>query len=98
MASNELSSSVKIAAPPKELEREPLVLNNRPPSWITNQVVGIIEGKTPRWWWVTFIISALVMLLCPIYDSLLGPITHLSTTTAKSEFEVFPESRLESES
>jgi len=62
-----LSSSVKIAAPPKELEREPLVLNNRPPSWITNQVVGIIEGKTPRWWWVTFIISALVMLLCPIY-------------------------------
>ncbi|HBF03318.1 MAG TPA: hydrogenase, partial [Verrucomicrobiales bacterium] len=46
---------------------EPLVLNNRPPSWITNQVVGIIEGKTPRWWWVTFIISALVMLLCPIY-------------------------------
>jgi len=44
-----------------------LVLNNRPPSWITNQVVGIIEGKTPRWWWVTFIISALVMLLCPIY-------------------------------
>ncbi|MEL0060249.1 MAG: NrfD/PsrC family molybdoenzyme membrane anchor subunit [Limisphaerales bacterium] len=67
MASNELSSSVKIAAPPKELEREPLVLNNRPPSWITNQVVGIIEGKTPRWWWVTFIISALVMLLCPIY-------------------------------
>ena len=67
MASNELSSSVKIAAPPKELEREPLLLNNRPPSWITNQVVGIIEGKTPRWWWVTFIISALVMLLCPIY-------------------------------
>jgi Ni/Fe-hydrogenase subunit HybB-like protein len=67
MASNELSSSVKIAAPPKELEREPLVLNNRPPSWITNQVVGIIEGKTPRWWWITFIISALVMLLCPIY-------------------------------
>ena len=44
-----------------------MVLNNRPPSWITNQVVGIIEGKTPRWWWVTFIISALVMLLCPIY-------------------------------
>ncbi|MEC7903071.1 MAG: NrfD/PsrC family molybdoenzyme membrane anchor subunit [Verrucomicrobiota bacterium] len=67
MDSNSVSSSIKIAAPPKELEREPLVLNNRPPSWITNQVVGIIEGKTPRWWWVTFIISALVMLLCPIY-------------------------------
>ena len=67
MASNELSSSVKIAAPPRELEREPLVLNNRPLGWISNQIVGIIEGKTPRWWWITFIISALVMLLCPIY-------------------------------
>ena len=67
MASNELSSSFKIAAPPRELEREPLVLNNRPLGWISNQIVGIIEGKTPRWWWITFIISALVMLLCPIY-------------------------------
>ena len=67
MDSNSVSSSVKIAAPPKELEREPLVLNNRPPSWITNQVVGIIEGNTPRWWWVTFILSALVTLLVPIY-------------------------------
>jgi len=67
MASNELSSSVKIAAPPRELEREPLVLNNRPLGWISNQIVGIIEGKTPRWWWITFVISALVMLLCPIY-------------------------------
>ncbi len=67
MDSNSVSSSVKIAAPPKELEREPLVLNNRPPSWITNQVVGIIEGNTPRWWWVTFIFSALVTLLVPIY-------------------------------
>ena len=67
MASNELSSSVKIAAPPRELEREPLVPNNRPLGWISNQIVGIIEGKTPRWWWITFVISALVMLLCPIY-------------------------------
>jgi molybdopterin-containing oxidoreductase family membrane subunit len=58
---------VKIAAPPRELEREPLVLNNRPLGWISNQIVGIIEGKTPRWWWITFVISALVMLLCPIY-------------------------------
>ncbi len=67
MDSNSVSSSVKIAAPPKELEREPLVLNNRPPSWITNQVVGIIEGNTPRWWWVAFMLSALVTLLVPIY-------------------------------
>ena len=66
MASNELSSSVKIAAPPRELEREPLVLNNRPLGWISNQIVGIIEGKTPRWWWITFIISALVLSLIHI--------------------------------
>ena len=31
---------------PKELVREPLVLNNRSLGWITNQVVGIIEGDT----------------------------------------------------
>jgi len=67
MNSTVLNSSVKIAAPPKELEREPLVLNNRPLSWITNQVARIIEGDTPRWWWIGFILSATVTVLVPIY-------------------------------
>lgn len=56
--------SFKIAPPPREIEREPLVLNNRSLSWITNQIAGIIEGKTPTWWWVTMLISLPLMLMC----------------------------------
>ena len=39
---------------PKELVREPLVLNNRPLGWITNQVAGIVEGDMPKWWNIAF--------------------------------------------
>ena len=35
---------------PKELVRQPLVLNNRPLGWITDQVAGIVEGNMPGWW------------------------------------------------
>jgi len=49
---------------PKELEREPLVLDKRPHGWISDQIAGIIEGKTPRWWWVAFIISFLTAGMC----------------------------------
>ena len=35
---------------PKELVRQPLVLNNRPLGWITEQVAGIVEGRIPRVW------------------------------------------------
>lgn len=56
--------SVKIAPPPREIEREPLVLNNRSLGWISDQIAGIIEGKTPTWWWVTMLISLPVMLMC----------------------------------
>ena len=47
---------------PKELVRQPLVLNNRPLSWITDQVAGIVEGNMPGWWNVAFAISFLVMM------------------------------------
>jgi len=49
---------------PKELEREPLVLNKRPLGWISDQISGIAEGKTPKWWWAAFIPSALIMVVC----------------------------------
>ena len=52
---------------PKELVRQPLVLNNRPLGWITEQVAGIVEGRMPRWWNVAFIISFLVMMMCFTY-------------------------------
>jgi molybdopterin-containing oxidoreductase family membrane subunit len=64
MSSPGTNSSVKIAPPPRELEREPLVLNNRSLGWISDQIAGIIEGKTPTWWWVTMLISFPVMLMC----------------------------------
>jgi len=51
--------------PPAELERVPLVANNRSFGWISNQIAGLCEGKAPLWWWVLFIPSflALCMLL-----------------------------------
>ena len=52
---------------PKELVRQPLVLNNRPLGWITEQVAGIVEGRMPRWWNVAFTISFLVMMMCFTY-------------------------------
>ncbi len=64
MSSPTAPTSVKIAAPPREIEREPLVLNNRSLGWISDQIAGIIEGKTPTWWWVTMLISLPVMLMC----------------------------------
>ena len=49
---------------PKELEREPLVLNKRSIGWISDQISGIAEGKTPKWWWVLFIPSVLLTGVC----------------------------------
>ena len=59
---------------PKELVRQPLVLNNRPLGWITEQVASIVEGKMPKWWNVAFVVSFLTMLMC------FGYIGYLITT------------------
>ncbi|MBT5925053.1 MAG: polysulfide reductase NrfD [Verrucomicrobia bacterium] len=64
MSSPGLLPSAKIAPPPREIEREPLVLNNRSLGWISDQIAGIIEGKTPTWWWVTMFISFPLMVMC----------------------------------
>ena len=42
---------------PRILEREPLVLNNRSYSWITNRICGIIENRQPMLWWLLFLPS-----------------------------------------
>jgi molybdopterin-containing oxidoreductase family membrane subunit len=52
------------AETPKELVREPLVANQRSPGWLSDQISGIIEGKTPRWWWVAFVISFITAGMC----------------------------------
>jgi Ni/Fe-hydrogenase subunit HybB-like protein len=57
---------LKLAPPPRSLERIPLVRNNRSIGWISDQIAQIAEGKTPMWWWIAFIPSVLLagMLLC----------------------------------
>ncbi|HEU5071827.1 MAG TPA: NrfD/PsrC family molybdoenzyme membrane anchor subunit [Verrucomicrobiae bacterium] len=56
------SQSTVTALPvvPRELERIPLVANDRKPGWISDRVAGICEGKTPAWWWAAFIPSVLL--------------------------------------
>src|SRR3954452_6897076 len=61
----EASSSVD------KLTRVPLVLNRRNFRWITDRISGVIEGPTPRWWWVSFAFTsslAAVGLLCLAYQ------------------------------
>ena len=70
MADHSAPSSVKIAPPPLELERVPLVANQRSVGWISDTIANVIEDKTPRWWWIATGISALISLwlpLCLIY-------------------------------
>ena len=63
MSEAALPPSVKIAPPPAGLEREPLVLNQRGIGWLSDQVAGIVEGKTPTWWWMAFIPSVLMLAM-----------------------------------
>jgi molybdopterin-containing oxidoreductase family membrane subunit len=51
----------KLHGPPPELEREPLVTNQRSLGWLSDQVSAVVEGKTPAWWWVAFVPSVLLM-------------------------------------
>ncbi len=53
--------SIEVPLPPKELQREPLVLHQRPLGWISDQIAVIAEGKTPKWWWIAFLPSFLIM-------------------------------------
>ncbi|MGB8170007.1 MAG: NrfD/PsrC family molybdoenzyme membrane anchor subunit [Chthoniobacteraceae bacterium] len=56
---------------PKELERVPLVTNDRKLPWISDSVSEIVEGRTPLWWWLGFLITvpiALFGLICIGYQ------------------------------
>src|SRR5262249_54985218 len=53
-----------ITPTPRELVRQPLVLNQRPMGWLSDRIAGVAEGKTPVWWWAAFVPSFLIMVLC----------------------------------
>jgi molybdopterin-containing oxidoreductase family membrane subunit len=55
------ATSIEVPLPPKELQREPLVLNQRPLGWISNQIAVIAEGKAPLWWTLAFVPSFVIM-------------------------------------
>jgi molybdopterin-containing oxidoreductase family membrane subunit len=57
----EAVTDLKLKAPPAELERVPLVANQRSTGWISDRIAGIAEGKTPAWWWWAFIPSLLLL-------------------------------------
>lgn len=64
------SSAPSSPSQPRILDREPLVLNNRSYSWITNRICGIIENKQPLLWWILFLPSVVltgVMAFCFVY-------------------------------
>ena len=59
----EATSQIKVPVPPPELERIPLVANNRSFGWISDRVAAITEGKAPLWWWAAFIPSFLCLCM-----------------------------------
>ena len=42
---------------PASLPRATLVENHRSFGWVTEKICGIIEGPTPKWWWIAFAVS-----------------------------------------
>ena len=57
-------ASIKVQAPPVQLERVPLVGNQRGLGWLTDRIAGVIEGETPAWWKMCFAISLTMMTVC----------------------------------
>src|SRR5947209_15777378 len=74
MAEAVISPSVKIQPPPPELERRPLVANQRSAGWISDAIGGIAEGKTQKWWWCVFVPSSLMLAM------LIGMILYLMSS------------------
>src|ERR1035438_6475217 len=56
--------ALHVQGPPAQLERVPLVSNNRSIGWISDRIAGVIEGETPKWWKICFAISFTFMTVC----------------------------------
>ena len=52
---SEASSSVE-----RPLARVPLVLNKRSFSWLTDRISGAVENRAPKWWWISFALTAML--------------------------------------
>ena len=57
---SEVTPAILHEVKPASLPRAVLVENNRSFAWITEKICSIIEGKTPTWWWVCFILACFV--------------------------------------
>src|ERR1039458_3082266 len=55
----EAATNLKTFVPPAELQRAPIVENNRGPGWLTDKLSSFAEGKTPLWWWIFFVPAVL---------------------------------------
>jgi Ni/Fe-hydrogenase subunit HybB-like protein len=68
----EVANNLESLAPPPELQRSPNVINNRGLGYLTDKLTAFNEGKTPRWWMISFAISgffaALVLPSMLIYQ------------------------------
>ena len=64
MSDHVAAPALEIPRPPRELERQPLVLQQRNIGWLSDTIAGIAEGKTPTWWWAAFVPSFLLMVTC----------------------------------
>jgi molybdopterin-containing oxidoreductase family membrane subunit len=53
----------QIATAEQHLRRPNLVLQSRSLGWISDKICSIVEGPTPLWWWIAFIISSSVTML-----------------------------------
>ena len=66
-----MAESAVTLTTPRELERVPLVTNDRKITWISDKVCAIVEAPTPLWWWVAFMPCSLIAffgLLCIGYQ------------------------------
>ena len=59
-ASGYSAASVLEEVRPASMPRRPIIENERNFTWITQKVCGIVEARTPMWWWVAFVICAMV--------------------------------------
>ena len=48
----------------RQITKPPLVTNNRDFHWVTEKVSGIVEMKTPMWWWIAFFPAAVLAGCC----------------------------------
>jgi molybdopterin-containing oxidoreductase family membrane subunit len=68
----EVVENLKTLAPPAELRRSPNIIGNQGLGYLTDKLTAFNEGKTPRWWMVSFAISgffaALVLPSMLIYQ------------------------------